>query len=631
MPVPEIFLSYSRNDLTTASRMAAALQAAGHDVWWDQALKSGEVYDQVTETALREARVVVVLWSKAAVASDWVRSEATVAMQRGALMPVMIEDCQRPVMFELRQSADLIGWKGNVKDPRLAAFVAEVTRQLGTSPTVATVAPAAAPSGLGRRQLIAGAAVLAGVAGAGFAGWKQWGDTVTDRGTGSIAVLPFANLSGDPRQAYFSDGIAEELRSALATIAGLKVAARTSSELMRDTDIKEAAAKLGVAHVLTGSVRRGGGKIRVTAQLLDGETGLESWSQAYDRPAGDVLEVQSGIAQSVANALSLQFGKAAALVGGTRNLVAYDAYLRSTANQLGGDVDYRAALADIDAAVTADPEFALAHGFRALVMVNMANNAAQGEAGSVTLDDAIAAANRAIALTPDLRVAHSVIGRARQLKLDFKGAETAFAKAATLPFGTGRGIILESLFQSEMGRSAAALAIADRAVAFDPLSRVPMRNRLRILLDDGKAEAALARYVSWNAENPDNQIAISYRLRALLMLGRPSEALVAAQGYDDAAGRLVSVSIAEAMLGNRAASDLALAALQALAGEANPFRIARIRAIQGEAALAFAELERAVALRDVQLTRLRVEEAFDGLRSDPRYAALERQLGFPPR
>ena len=95
---PDIFLSYSRQDLAIAGKMATALKAAEHGVWWDQALKSGEVYDQVTETALREARVVIVLWSKAAVASDWVRSEATVALQRSALMPVMIEACQRPVM-----------------------------------------------------------------------------------------------------------------------------------------------------------------------------------------------------------------------------------------------------------------------------------------------------------------------------------------------------------------------------------------------------------------------------------------------------------------------------------------------------------------------------------------------------
>ncbi len=96
-------------------------------------------------------------------------------------------------------------------------------------------------------------------------------------------MLPFANLSGDPAQAYFSDGIAEELRDALTRIAGLKVAGRSSSELMRDADGPTAAAKLGVANILSGTVRRGAGMIRINAELVDGISGLTRWSQAYDR------------------------------------------------------------------------------------------------------------------------------------------------------------------------------------------------------------------------------------------------------------------------------------------------------------------------------------------------------------
>lgn len=623
--VPDIFLSYSRIDLAIAGQLAAALQAAGHDVWWDQALKAGEVYDRVTETALREARAVVVLWSKASVQSDWVRSEATVALQRGALVPVMIEDCQRPVMFELRQSADLIGWKGNRQDPRLAALLAGVARQLG-APAAATIPPAS--TGPSRRLLIGGAVGAAVLAAGGFGAWKALGGKAAAAST-SIAVLPFANLSGDPAQAYFADGIAEELRSALATIAGLRVAARISSELVRDVEIKEAAAKLGVAHILTGSVRRGEGKIRVVAQLLDGETGLESWSQAYDRPEGDVLDVQTGIAASVANALSLQFGKAASLEGGTRNPVAYEAYLRATGSQFLGPDDYRAALVDIDAAVAADPEFALAHGFRALILVNLAGTS--GEPVPL-LNQTIQAANRAIALMPGLRIAHAALGRARLFLLDFAAAEVAFAKAARLPPGTGRGIILEAMFQSEMGRHAAALALADLAISRDPLNQVIVRGRAGMLLNDRKPEAALALLEAWDRANPGNPIRRTLLARALLMAGRPRDALVAAKADTmNSRPRLMMVAIAEAALGNRQASDAALAELQSQDPKRRrPYIIALVRAARGEVDLAFAELGQAVRVRDLSLTSLRVEEAFDGLRGDPRYLAIERQLGFPP-
>lgn len=144
--------------------MAAALTATGHNIQRDQALKAGAVYDKVTETALREALLVVVLWSGASVGFDWVRSEATVALQRGALVPVMIEVCQRPVMFEIRQSVDPIGWKGNAKDPRLAAFLAGVAQRLATPATVtpAKVAavPGTAPQPAPNRRLLTGGAAL---------------------------------------------------------------------------------------------------------------------------------------------------------------------------------------------------------------------------------------------------------------------------------------------------------------------------------------------------------------------------------------------------------------------------------------------------------------------------------------
>ena len=152
----------------------------------------------------------------------------------------------------------------------------------------------------------------------------------------SIAVPPFANLSGDTAQAYFSDGMAEELRGALGRIAGLKVVTRTSSEKMRDADVKGAAAKLGVAHVLTGSVRKGDGMIRVSAQLIDGSNGLEQWSQSYDRPEGDAIKLQTGIADSVASALSLTLGTPYAMPIGVRRGTALDRLMSSA---MGGTTD----------------------------------------------------------------------------------------------------------------------------------------------------------------------------------------------------------------------------------------------------------------------------------------------------
>jgi len=124
----DIFLSYNREDQAIARRFAVAFEREGFSVWWDATLHSGEAYDQVTEKALEEARAVVVLWSKKSVDSRWVRAEATTADRNGTLVPVMIEACRRPIMFELTHTADLSNWKGDANDPLWRAYVADVRR-----------------------------------------------------------------------------------------------------------------------------------------------------------------------------------------------------------------------------------------------------------------------------------------------------------------------------------------------------------------------------------------------------------------------------------------------------------------------------------------------------------------------
>jgi len=121
--LPDIFLSYNREDQATARRFAEAFARAGMSVWWDATLRSGEAYDQVTEKALREAKAVVVLWSKRSVDSRWVRAEATLADRNRTLVPAMIETCDRPIMFELTQTADLSQWSGDAGDRIWQAFI----------------------------------------------------------------------------------------------------------------------------------------------------------------------------------------------------------------------------------------------------------------------------------------------------------------------------------------------------------------------------------------------------------------------------------------------------------------------------------------------------------------------------
>jgi hypothetical protein len=140
--MPDIFLSYTREDQATAQRFAEGFAAQAFSVWWDVTLRSGEAYDQVTEEALKTAKAVVVLWSKKSVLSRWVRAEATLAHRNRTLVPAMIEPCERPIMFELTQTADLSHWSGATSDPAWRAFLVDVRRFVEA---VAAPTPADAP------------------------------------------------------------------------------------------------------------------------------------------------------------------------------------------------------------------------------------------------------------------------------------------------------------------------------------------------------------------------------------------------------------------------------------------------------------------------------------------------------
>ena len=225
-----------------------------------------------------------------------------------------------------------------------------------------------------RPLLIGGAAVAAAAAG----GWFAWTRFAANPRQASIAVIPFANLSGDPARQYFADGLAEELRNALARIESLKVIGRTSSESVRNVEAREAAKRLGVRHILVGSVRQSPTTIRVNAQLVDGSNGVELWSETYDRAPGDILAIQSGIAESVTQALIVRLGtaeRAALTAGGTTNAAAYDLMLKALALDASFDSEeaQRQAVGYMDAAIALDPRYADAHAMRALRLSQIAN------------------------------------------------------------------------------------------------------------------------------------------------------------------------------------------------------------------------------------------------------------------
>lgn len=290
----DIFLSYNREDQARARLFAEAFEAEGLSVWWDVTLRSGEAYDEVTEAALRGAKAVVVLWSPRSVVSRWVRAEATVADRCRTLIPAMIEPCERPIMFELTQTAELCHWHGERVDPEWLKFVSHVwdliERNAATSRDTPTQAQAA--------NLSPVLAATATVQAAKPAKGKR----------PTLGVLPFTNRSGQAVDDWFGEAMAEDISTALTHLRGLRVIAHglLAGYAGQVIDIRRIGAELGIDYIMEGNVRALGDTLRVTAQLVECRSGTILWNQKFDRPASEQAELLDELVSDVSTQLGIK-------------------------------------------------------------------------------------------------------------------------------------------------------------------------------------------------------------------------------------------------------------------------------------------------------------------------------------
>jgi TolB-like protein/DNA-binding winged helix-turn-helix (wHTH) protein/Tfp pilus assembly protein PilF len=453
----------------------------------------------------------------------------------------------------------------------------------------------------------------------------------------SVAVLPFSNLSGDPKQDYFADGMSEELINALAQIDALKVTARTSSFSFKgkDADIATIARKLNVAAILEGSVRRAGNTVRITAQLIDTVNGFHVWSQDYDRDLNNVLTLQSDIATRVAHELQAKLlGDEAPKIelGGTRNAAAFDAYLRgSKANISGQDAkDEQAAIAAFSEAIRLDPKYALAYAGRSNAYASYAEEFASGAAIRRAFDHAQADARQAIALAPELAEAHAAMGHYFESGArDYAKASDAYERALALAPGNVQVLRASADFSISIGRVEPGLASAQRAVALDPLNP-----RSYYLLGQGmyaarrydKAVSALTEAVSLD---PDYSEVYGVLGLAYYGLGNLERARASCETKPDYWVSQWCLAVVYDKLGRHADAEAELGKYRAAVGDAAAYQYATIYAQWGDRAKALEWLDAAVRLHDTGLIYLRTDPLLDPLRSEPRFQALERELKFP--
>jgi adenylate cyclase len=407
----DIFLSYARTERSRVTPLVAALEAAGWSVWWDTAIDAGQRFDDRIETELDAARAVIVVWTPTSVVSSWVRGEARTAAERGALVPVRFDEARLPVDARAIHTIDLDGWNDDATSAPFQSLVRSLKSLMDRAPVEASSAPSSTAATSAPRAPAPPRRI-------------------------SVCVLPFANMSGDPDQEYFSDGISEDVITDLSKVSALSVIARNSAFVYkgRHVEIPKVARELNVTHVLEGSVRKAGGRVRITAQLINGASNDHVWAERYDRDLNDIFALQDEISQAIVAALKLKLlpeEKQAIAHRGTEHVEAYNLCLMARQGYaIGNESDERAARAVArlgQRAVELDPGYAQAWALLALGERRIRTIiGSQGDGG-------LAAAERALAIDPKLAEARAV--RAEILFDNGEREEAASEIAAALELG----------------------------------------------------------------------------------------------------------------------------------------------------------------------------------------------------
>jgi len=502
----DVFVSYSRADKARVAPLVAAIEAKGWSVWWDPAIDAGQQFDDQIDAELQAASAVLVVWTPTSVASRWVRGEARDAAERGILVPVRFADARLPIDVRAIQTTDLDKWG---EDPASAPFqdllrsLAAVIKRQRASQSVKSGGSAAAAS----------AAPVPRVA---------------------ICVLPFANMSGDQEQEYFSDGITEDIITDLSKVSALSVVSRNSAFMYKGkhVDVPKLARELKVGHILEGSVRKAGGRVRITAQLVDGSSNDHVWAERYDRDLNDIFALQSEISEAIVKALKLKLlpeEKKAIEERGTDSVEAYNLYLMARQSYISGhEADARrldAILRLCSRAIEIDPGYARAWALMAIGQMTL--RFVHGRKG----DDGLVPAERALALDPNLPEAHAV--KARILAQHGRHDEAAAEIDIALRLDPG---------SYEVNRSAAYLRFRqqrlDEAIRYYEKSMSLMETDLNsgsMLLTcytavrNSEAASRVARITLSRTEktlsqDPNNGTAMAYGAIALATLGESERA-----------------------------------------------------------------------------------------------------------
>ena len=498
----DVFVSYARTDKARVAPLVAAIEAKGWSVWWDPDINPGQEFDDQIDAEMAAAKAVVVVWTPTSVVSRWVRGEAREAAERGILVPVRFEQARLPMDVRAIHTTDLDDWHEDPSSPPAQECLRALAAMLGQTQAASPVPPPTRAAEAARAA------------------------------QRSICVLPFINMSGDPEQEYFSDGITEDIITDLGKVSALAVVSRNGSFMYKGkpVDIPKVARELKVTHVLEGSVRKAGGRVRISAQLIDGVTNNQIWAERYDRDASDIFAIQDEISHAIVKALRLRLQpeeKRAIEQRGTENVEAHDLYLMARQIYVTNQEDARSAQAIVRLCTRAtelDANYAqawalMAMGYRNLRELGMQSN------------DGMQAAERALALDPNMAEAHAVKAYILLMKGDTDAAAAEVAVALKLDPDSYEATRAAGRLNYLLHRYQDAIQLYEKAVGLmeGDLNSAGMLIGCYTALGNfagarAAAESALKRAETILARDQNNSSAVVYSAYALAALGESERA-----------------------------------------------------------------------------------------------------------
>jgi TolB-like protein len=517
----DVFISYAREDREAIEKLASHLESAGVSCWWDRQLTAGAKYREQTEAELDAAATVLVVWTKHSISSHWVADEAAAALEAGKFAPITLDGSMPPLGFRQFQVIDFTSWKRGDAGPfnDLLASLARPTQTPKDDP--ANPAPKAWRWRFSRPGAI-GAAAFGFVVFA-LGGWAMSG-LMRPALEPSIAVLPFANVSGDPAKDYLAHGIASELIETLSQIDKLKVVGRGSSfSFKADADPRIVGPALNVANILSGTVSQEGGGIRISFELADASSGRTKLAKTYTAAltTNNIAFAQRYVAEQVAGSLSIAFdiGGTQLPGSGTRSMEAYDDYLqgRETMARVGSVASENL----FEKAVAVDPNYAAAWGLLAIAHGAKSWNRATPAEGRAEQDAAYAMAKKAVMLDAKISTSQAVLANLATTQHAWGEAETASLRAIDLSVNeialTQRQFIL-----LRSGRVTEADGLYPALEKVAPHAKVGVVRRY-VLAAVGRLDElrAIIETPEWK-QSDDVAIQVA-RLEALIDLGGPAD------------------------------------------------------------------------------------------------------------